>query len=108
MKILYIGCNDISKHAVLQDVMEHAVNKFKKNAYIHTYIRTDRHFVDPLVCHKYSRMWNKSYIHKYTNLECKTLHTFYENSIINHHSFSILSDGRSKASSKTIPPHSAT
>ena len=28
MKILYIDYNDITKHVVLQDVMEHAVNKF--------------------------------------------------------------------------------
>jgi len=30
MEILHIGYNDISKHVVLQDVMEHAVN-WKKN-----------------------------------------------------------------------------
>jgi hypothetical protein len=32
MKLLYIDCNDIKKHVVLQDVMEHAVNddKIKK------------------------------------------------------------------------------
>jgi hypothetical protein len=30
MKILYIDHNDITKHVVLQDVMEHAVNKLKK------------------------------------------------------------------------------
>jgi len=29
MKIMYIGYNDISKHVVLQDVMEHAVSKKK-------------------------------------------------------------------------------
>jgi len=28
MKILYIDYNDITKHVVLQDVIEHAVNKF--------------------------------------------------------------------------------
>jgi hypothetical protein len=27
MKVLYIDCNDIMKHVVLQDVMEHAVKK---------------------------------------------------------------------------------
>jgi len=30
MKILYIDYNDITTHVVLQGVMEHAVNKFKK------------------------------------------------------------------------------
>jgi len=30
MKILYIGYKDISTHVVLQDVMEHAVNKINK------------------------------------------------------------------------------
>jgi hypothetical protein len=28
MKKVYIDYNDITKHVVLQDVMEHAVNKF--------------------------------------------------------------------------------
>jgi hypothetical protein len=30
MKLLYMDCNDITKHVVLQDVMEHAVNDNKK------------------------------------------------------------------------------
>ena len=30
MKILYTDYNDITKHVVLQAVMEHAVNKLKK------------------------------------------------------------------------------
>jgi len=30
MKILYIDYSDISKHVVLQHVMQHAVNKFYK------------------------------------------------------------------------------
>ena len=30
MKILYTDYKDITKHVVLQDVMEHAVNKLKK------------------------------------------------------------------------------
>jgi hypothetical protein len=37
MKLLYIDCNDITKHVVLQDVMEHAVNDKKKNTHTHTH-----------------------------------------------------------------------
>jgi len=32
--------------------------------------------MDPLVCHKDSRMGNRSWIHKYSNLQCKILQTF--------------------------------
>jgi hypothetical protein len=38
MKVFYTDCNDITKHIVLQDVMEHAVNK--KYTYTYPYIRT--------------------------------------------------------------------
>jgi len=46
MKILYIGYKDISTHAPLQDVMEHAVNKIKKNIplqcnFVGSYFRLD-------------------------------------------------------------------
>ena len=56
MKILYIDYNDITKHIVLQDVMEHAVNKFYKKiptyitrthtniyTHIHTHTHTYKH-----------------------------------------------------------------
>ena len=41
MKILYIDDNNITKHVVLQDVMEHSVNKFvqKTHRYTHTHRR---------------------------------------------------------------------
>ena len=45
---------------------------------IHTYV----HSMDPLVCHKDCSMGNRSWIHKYTNLQCKILQTFYKNIII--------------------------
>jgi hypothetical protein len=41
MKLLYIDCNDITKHVVLQDVMEHAVNDLKKKK--KPYISTEGH-----------------------------------------------------------------
>jgi hypothetical protein len=44
----------------------------------HTHTHTHTHSTDPLVCHKCSRMCNKSQIHKYTKLQCKTLQTFYK------------------------------
>jgi hypothetical protein len=40
MKLLYIDCNDITKHVVLQDVMYNAVNDKKKNTHTHTHTHT--------------------------------------------------------------------
>jgi len=45
---------------------------------LHLYIHICPHSMDPLVCHKDSRMWNKSRIHIYMNLQCKIAQTFYQ------------------------------
>jgi hypothetical protein len=47
------------------------------NTYIHS--------MHPKVSHRDSRIWNKSYIHKYTQfLQCKILQTFYKILYISH------------------------
>jgi hypothetical protein len=43
MKVHYIDCNEITKHVVLHDVMEHAVNKILKNTKKNTHARTNTH-----------------------------------------------------------------
>jgi hypothetical protein len=67
MKPLYIDCNDITKHVVLQDVMEHAVNNNNKKIH-NTYIHTHTHI------HTYIHTYINTYIHTYTHIH--TSHTY--------------------------------
>jgi hypothetical protein len=53
--------------------------------YIHIYMYIYVHSMDPLVCHKNSRMGNMSWINKYTNLQCKILQILYNKIIIINH-----------------------
>jgi hypothetical protein len=76
MKLLYIDCNDITKHVVLQDVMEHAVNKKKcMHTYIyihtHTYIHT---YIHTLHTHTYIH----TYIHIYTHIHTLIYYLHFE------------------------------
>jgi hypothetical protein len=86
MKLLYIDCNDVTKHVVLQDVMEHTVNNNKKThtytythihkntyihthtyTYIHTYIYTHTHTQKYTHIHTYIHTHTHTHIHTYAS-----------------------------------------
>ena len=75
MKILYTDYSDITKHVVLQDVMEHAVNKFIKKTLHTNYTLTHTHTHSTHTLHTHSTHTLHTHSTHTHTLHTHTLHT---------------------------------